>query len=260
MTKQTIAFIALLLLVASLSIAQDVGVDAQFRNLTITGSCTKTTSAFNSCGNGQTGNTGPSGPTGPTGPSGSVGLIGPSGPTGATGPSGGPTGPSGPSGPSGPTGPSGLQGVAGPTGPTGIHGPTGPSGPSGPSGPQGPAEFAISSGVNQFGTSATWPTGQQIFGSTAVNNCHFAWLQCVNTFHTGTCTTGPFVNVFDGATNVGAVTLLCVNTTQGTRGTFSSQVETLGITSGDFYGLYISTQGNTCTGDEFIVTAEIVCP
>jgi collagen triple helix repeat protein len=242
------------LLFATTAFAQ---VDVTFRNLTITGACTKTGTGSNTCGNGNIGPSGPSGPSGASGPSGPSGVPGPTGPIGATGPSGGPTGPSGPSGSAGPSGVAGAAGTQGVAGPTGTRGPTGPSGPTGP---QGLAEFNISTGVNLFGTSATWVTGQQIFGSTAANNCHFIWLQCINTFHTGTCTAGPAVNVFDGGSNIGAIPLPCSNILQGTRGAFTVQVETQTIGTGDFYGIYISTQGNTCTGDEFAISAEIVCP
>lgn len=78
-----------LILFSIVANAQQNYVDMTVRNLTITGSCTKTGAGSNSCGN--TGLTGPTGPTGPQGPAGGDnGCINPvdpeygADPTGAT--------------------------------------------------------------------------------------------------------------------------------------------------------------------------------
>jgi len=86
-------------------------------------------------------------------------------------------------------------------------------------------------------------------------------LNCVNT-SSASCTTAPMVNIFDvsGATTTLGMAKICNNTQDTTAGTFARQAETLPMIAGDFYGIYVSTQGGTCTTSAFTVTADIACP
>ena len=125
----------------------------------------------------------------------------------------------------------------------------------------GPITFNLSAGDNVFGNSSNYATGQQIAGGTAATPCHFTSLNCQNVSG-GSCTTAPTVNIFDtsGATTTLGTAKACSTSQEGTIGTFTSQAQTLPMIAGDSYGIYISTQGGTCTTTDFTVTADLLCP
>jgi hypothetical protein len=120
-------------------------------------------------------------------------------------------------------------------------------------------EFEIGEGSNTFGNNTPYPTNTVIATHKAANAGHFTQLSCVNqTLNAGSCTAAPTVNVFDGTTNTGS-TLTCSTTVQ-TKGTQSTTAQSQTFAAGDIIGIYVSTQGATCTAPIFIVTATAVEP
>lgn len=109
-----------------------------------------------------------------------------------------------------------------------------------------------------FGSSSSFPTGQQIAAGVANTTCHFTYLSAIN-MTGGTCTTAPTFNVFDGASNTGTAVLSSA-TQQTTRGTVTKQLQALSITAMDTYGFYVSTAGGTCTAPIFAVCGSVACP
>lgn len=113
------------------------------------------------------------------------------------------------------------------------------------------------------GTQGTVSTGPALFGSSAVNTVvaqtiaayagHFTNLVATSSLG-GTCTTAPTFNVFDGTTNVGTAKL-STSTTQ-TKGTSTSQTQSLTFAAGDQIGIYISVAGGSCTTDTWVVSAQ----
>jgi hypothetical protein len=118
------------------------------------------------------------------------------------------------------------------------------------------------------GTQGTIDSGVGTFGSLAVNTViaqgiaayagHFTNLVATSAVGGGTCTTAPTFNVFDGTSNTGTAKLS--TTTTQTKGTATSQAQTLTFAAGDLIGIYISTAGATCTTDTWTVSAQYSTP
>jgi hypothetical protein len=104
-------------------------------------------------------------------------------------------------------------------------------------------QSVVPGGVNIYGF---LPVGTVISAIKTTNAGHFTALDCNNVnLQGGTCTTAPTVNVYDGATNIGTA-LTCSPTAQATRGTTTSNAQTLAFAAGDIIGIYISTAGSAC--------------
>ena len=113
----------------------------------------------------------------------------------------------------------------------------------------------------------TISTGPALLGSSAINTVvaqtiavaagHFTNLVITSSLG-GACTTPPTFNVFDGTTNIGTAKL-ATSTTQ-TKGTATSQTQSLTFAAGDLIGIYISVAGATCTTDTWVVSAEYSTP
>lgn len=120
-------------------------------------------------------------------------------------------------------------------------------------------EFSISSGSASFGSTTPYPTNTVIASYKAANAGHFTSLNCVNNgLNGGSCTTAPTVNVFDGTSNTG--TAITCSTTAQTKGNQTTQAQTQTFAAGDIIGIYVSTQGGTCTAPLFTVTATATDP
>jgi hypothetical protein len=90
----------------------------------------------------------------------------------------------------------------------------------------------------------------------ALNNGHFTNLSVTN-LNGGSCATAPTFQVFDTASHTGVSQI--GSTTQQAFGTSSNVGETLAITAGDTYGVYISNTGS-CTAPSFSVVATVEEP
>ena len=110
-------------------------------------------------------------------------------------------------------------------------------------------EYAITSGWTNIGTIGA---GVVISSYQPLNAGHFVNLN-VN-YGGSSCTTAPFFNVFDGATNVG--TAVQGSNAYQAPGTATNQVQTLAFSAGDNIGIKISTTGVSCTGF-YVVTATV---
>lgn len=115
-------------------------------------------------------------------------------------------------------------------------------------------EFALSAGVNTFGTASTFPTGAVLNFVHPVNNGTFAELTCQNV-NAGTCTTAPTVQVRNFTTLTNGTSLTCAVFINAV-----TQTQTLAFTAGDLVGITIGTQGGTCSTPNFAVTAMLKEP
>jgi hypothetical protein len=104
------------------------------------------------------------------------------------------------------------------------------------------AEFT----VGARGTWGTYTAPTVIAQAIATNPGHFLKLIVTN-INGAACTTAPTFQVFDTAANTGVSVV--GSTTQQAFGTASSVSETMAISAGDLYGVYMSNAGSSCTAD-----------
>lgn len=111
-----------------------------------------------------------------------------------------------------------------------------------------------------YGNSTNFPTNNLVVQTTATKAGHFAWLTSTNqSLNGGSCTTAPTFNVFDGSSNTGTAKTASTSV-QNSKGTATTQSQSLTFQAGDIIGIYVSTQGATCTAPTFAVDATLNFP
>lgn len=114
------------------------------------------------------------------------------------------------------------------------------------------SQGTISSGWVSVGTTGA----NVVLGGTTPNQAgHFTNLQIIS--GGGSCTTPPFFNVFDGTSGLGTPKQGIA--TYQSPGNASNQTQNLTFASGDNIGIFISTQGVTCT-NFFSINAQYSTP
>lgn len=109
--------------------------------------------------------------------------------------------------------------------------------------------------------SLTWDGALGAVGSSGVMpyvapcSGHFVSLNCTATL-TGSCTTGPTINVTD---ITGSTTGTAVSPTT-TVATIATHTETLAFAAGDTIGFAQTASTGTCTTPTYACTATLICP